>query len=193
MFLSAATPPSALPFELEALKSHCRVEDPAEDAILELYAWAAIRQGEFATNRVWVQTEYKGELDFFPVGILEIPRSPCTEIVKITYVDENGVDQELLRESFIFRPSSLEWDGGRAFATIEPVGAWPVGTKVAFVFKSGWKEKTLPKELVQWIFIKVSGKFEQREDIASATRKIAIGFPRNFADALLDNYYMPKG
>lgn len=192
MFLTRTQKPSALPFELALLKKHCRVSTSLDDAILEFYAWAAIRQGEFDTNRVWVESVWTAELDEFPRGVIEIPLSPCTGVTSITYIDADGETQTLDPAGYRVRPSSLEWDGGRPYALIASIGAWPVGSSVCITFKAGWEAQDLPEEMVQWTLIKVSSRYEQREDLASATRKIAIGFPRNFADALLDSYYLPK-
>lgn len=191
MFLSR-TPPTELPFDFAALRRHCRVTSSLDDEALKLYAWAAIRQGEFITNRVWAQCEWTGELDTFPAGIIQIPKSPCTELTRITYKDANLTEHTLDETAYRFMPSSLEWDGGRPFAGISSLGEWPAGENITITFKAGWPGQSLPEELKNWIFIKVSGKYEQREDLASATRKIAIPFPRNFADGLLDPYYLPK-
>jgi len=195
MFL-VRTPPTTLPFEMAGLKLHCRVdaEEIRDDVILDMYAWAAIKAGEFSSNRVWVESDWTGEIDAFPRGTMPIviPKSPCTAVSGISYVDAGGVDQVLDTSAYRFLPSSLESDGGRPYASIEPVTEWPSGTTVKVSFSAGWSKDIFPKELVQWTFVKVSSHYEQREDLASATRKIAIAFPRHFVDSLLDRFYLPR-
>lgn len=193
MFLSR-TQPTELPFEFAALKQHCRVDaDYAnDDVILTMYAWAAIRQGEFESNRVWVESEWTGELISFPLRVIEIPKSPCTGIVSIEYTDSSGARQSLPDAEYVVSRSSLVSDGGRPYAMLTPVTAWPQGANVDITFKAGWSKDTFPQDLMEWIFVKVSSHYEQREDLASATRKIAIPFHRHFMDSVLDAYYLPR-
>ena len=193
MFLTR-TKPTILPFQIADLKQHCRVDADYtdDDVILKKYAWAAIRSGEFSSNRVWVDSEWTGEMDTFPRGGFEVPKSPCTDVAGITFVDSHGVGQVLAPTAYKFRRSSLEVGSGSVFARVDPVGAWPSGSDVVVSFKAGWPDGELPENLIGWIFVKVSSHYEQREDLASATRKIAIAFPRHFVDASLDEYYIPR-
>jgi hypothetical protein len=216
MFLVCTQKASDLPFSMEVLRLHCRIDpdDDRDDAILRNYAWSVIRQGEFATNRIWLDSVWRAELPCFPdsanagcfAGYAEnwpvfnlakrsiiIKLTPCTKINSITY--KNASDAEVSFAGFAFKSSSLTWDGGRTYAEIElPAGtdAWPVGTDVIIDFRAGWPAAFFPEEFVTWILTKASGHFEQREDLASATRKMAIPMQRSFTDGFLDAYYLPK-
>lgn len=192
MFLRCTAPAAELPFSLEDLKLHCRVDHDDDDSILQLYARAAIRQGEFECNRVWQNSVWEGSISTFPSGPIEIPRSPCTELISIKFVDDAQTLQTLSPDAYDFFPSSLEWDGGRPFAYVAPVSEWPAGSNVTLELRMGWPQDKFPDDLKEWIFIKVSSHYEQREDLASATRKISIEFPRHFASSLLDPYYLPR-
>lgn len=194
MILSRAQP-TELPFSLANLKRHCRIDASftADDEILTMYAWAAVRNGEFITNRVWAGSEWSMTLEEFPLfNVISVPRSPCGGVISISYVDDNEIEQAVDPAAYRFTASSFEWDGGLPFGFIRASAGWPSGSNVTVKFMSGWPQGELPEELVQWSFIKISSKYEQREDLASAARKIAIGFPRNFADGLLDPWYLPK-
>jgi uncharacterized phiE125 gp8 family phage protein len=178
---------------MELLRLHCRIDedDARDDSVLTLYAWASIRQGEFETNRVWLDSQWTMTVENFPQGAIVIPKSPCTEVSGIVYVNDAGSESGFAEYSFA--PSSQQWDGGRPYAVITPDAAWP--EKVAGVtvtFRAGWLAGIFPQDLAQWILVKVAGRYEQREDLASATRKVAIPFPRHFADSLLDTWYLPK-
>ena len=178
---------------MELLRLHCHIDegDSDDDAILTLYSWAAIRQGEFESNRVWLDSGWTGKMDSFPVGPIEIPKSPCTAISSITYTAGDGTESAFYEYSF--SPSSLQWDGGNPYARVYPQSSgWQEGSGVTLTFRAGWSSALFPQDLTQWILVKVAAKFEQREDLASATRKIAIPFPRHFADSLLDAWYLPK-
>ncbi|MDL2315647.1 phage gp6-like head-tail connector protein [Desulfovibrio sp. OttesenSCG-928-A18] len=193
MFLTR-TQPTELPFEFAELKQHCRVDADYtdDDAILEMYAWAAIKQGEFSSNRVWVESEWTGELTSFPRRVIEIPKSPCTEVSSIGFMNAAGARQTVPDSEYVVSPSSLVSGGGRPYAMVTPVAAWPQGSNVDITFKAGWAKGSFPRDLMEWVFVKVSSHYEQREDLASATRKIAIAFPRHFVDSLLDAYYLPR-
>jgi uncharacterized phiE125 gp8 family phage protein len=194
VILSCVTPASALPFSMDLLRLQCRIDedDDRDDPVLTLYAWAAVRQGEFETNRVWLDSGWEMALEQFPGGTLVIPKTPCTEVTGITYTDSAGDRVQVSTDAYSFRPSPLVWDGGDSYAEIRPAQAWPAGTDVIVEFKAGWPADSFPQDMVQWMLVKVAGKFEQREDLASATRKIAIAFPRHFADSLLDPWYLPR-
>lgn len=192
MLLNRA-PQINLPFSLEDLKTHCRVDIDyiGDDNILEMYAWAAIGHGEFMSNRVWIDGSWKGILNVFPSGEITIPKTPCVSIQKITYIDSKGDIQNFT--DYIFYPSSIVPGSGSSYASISPVTEWPLNaSKVEISFNAGWPIDSFPQDLMQWIFVKVSSYYEQREDLASATRKIAIEFPRHFVDSLLDKYYLPR-
>jgi uncharacterized phiE125 gp8 family phage protein len=194
MFLTCTAPATTLPFGMETLRLHCRIDedDATQDDVLDVYAWAAVGQGEFETNRAWLDSEWTVTFDEFPMGntAIVIPKSPCTEIVSVTYEDESYTETAFT--DYRFTPSSLQSNGGQLFAELKPIGVWPADANVKITFRAGWPIDKFPKQLVQWILVKVSGKFEQREDLASATRKIAIPFPRHFIDSLLDAYYIPR-
>jgi uncharacterized phiE125 gp8 family phage protein len=192
VILSCTGPAESLPFDMSLLRLHCRIDedDNSYDSILELYARAAIRQGEFETNRVWQNSRWTGKLNSFPTGAIMIPKSPCTGVSSIVYVATGGTEMDF--SEFFFFPSSLEWGGGMPYAEVRPESGWPQGTDVTVTFQAGWPDDEFPSDMAQWLLVKVAGKFEQREDLASATRKIAIPFPRHFVDSLLDAWYLPR-
>lgn len=190
------TPATELPFTFEDLKRHCRIDASfiADDAILLMYAWAVVRNGEFLTNRIWSECAFTGTIDVRPeVGAsITIPKSPCKVLSAITYANGNGDENTL--ETYLYRllPSSFEWDGGRPYAKVEVAGEWPLSDRYTFSFKAGWPGTSLPQQMQQWCFVKVSSYYEQKEDLASATRKVVAGLDRSFIDSLLDPYYLPK-
>lgn len=194
MVVTCTRKATTLPFELAMLKQHCRVDSDYtdDDGILEMYAWAAIRQGEFETNRVWVQSQWRLDSGA-PISVaVEIPKSPATALTSVVSIDRQGAEHPVSVDGYRFMPSALDWDGGMPFAVVSPVGGWPEHRSLRFGFDAGWPGEAFPEELVQWLFVKVAGKYEQREDIASASRKLAVPFPRHFADSLLDHYYLPR-
>lgn len=172
------------------IKQHCRVNFDKEDALLLLYAQAAVEHGQSLTAKVWGETEF--EFSGFNVGwngILTLPRSPATEIITILYYDESGQEQEF--SDYGFTPSTLfpdtnpsievgdrdPWDG------ILVSGAWPEHPIVRF--KAGWPATEMPEAFVQWALVKIAGKYAQREDISG---KQASQSPPDFVDNLLNPY-----
>jgi len=209
--------PATLPIPLETIKLHCRVDDDKDDDVLNIYAWGAIQQGEFLTNRVWseslftrtidkfprhtfprhmdVITRHTGTIDKFPrhTDEITITKSPCTKVNKIEYVDPAGDTQVLDPGKYSFTGTSLEWEkSNRPYAVVSPVTRWPRGRNVTIDFLAGFPAGQLPEDLVQWAIITIAGKFDQRESLASASRKIAVSMPRVFHDGLLDRWYLPR-
>lgn len=177
-----------LPFDMEVIKNHCRIDADftGDNSLLELYAEAIVDRGEDLSNRRWRLSEYAMEIEN-PIRIeYEIPITPCNEIVEVAAI-KDGVSEIIT--DYRFRPSAKTIDGGRPYATIS--GIWFGAESVSIKFMSGWEKGTLPKVFEYWVALRVASMYEQRETIASATRKIAIELPRSFGDGLLDGWYLP--
>lgn len=177
-----------LPFDLEIIKNHCRIDAdfPGDDSLLELYAEALVDRGEALTNRRWRLSEYTMKIENPAKDEYEIPITPCNQIIAVEVV--RGGTSEIVLD-YAFRPSANIPDGGRAYATIS--GSFIGADSLLIKFIAGWDKDSIPKAFVYWVSLRAASMYEQRETIASATRKIAIELPRTFGDGLLDNWYIP--
>lgn len=186
-----------LPFALADLKVHCRIDAgyTGDDALITRYAWAAIKNGQNITLKTWVQTEYElvieGE-EKTSTGEILLPVSPATEIVSVSY---SGAEGQVVNPEYAFTPSTIIPNSNPRLevSARDPWDAilqceWPGYSALTVTFKAGWPEPDFPEEFIQWLFVKIAGKYEQREDIASASRKMAVEFPADFADNLLNPY-----
>ncbi|MDR1489931.1 MAG: phage head-tail connector protein [Desulfovibrio sp.] len=195
MILSCVEPATILPFDIETLRLHCRLDadDDRDDEVLNLYAWAAIRQAEFTANRVFLSSEWEGKIaDFHREKEIVIPKSPCTVVKSIIFQDVAGTEQALPNSEYVFTPSSMHWDGGNPYGSVKPITAWPEGVGAIITFVAGWDSDKVPHELVEWTLVTVAGHYEKRESLASATRKVAIPLDRMFWNGLLDAWYLPR-
>lgn len=191
-----------LPVRFDVIKRHCRVDSDwtLDDNLIMLYAMAAVRHGESLTGRVWGLSLFELETEANGNKIV-LPRSPVLSVSKVSF---KGESEEELFTDFSFMPSTILPDSNPFrdvgeddpwLAYIESL-SWPSST-LKISFSAGWEEPydpgiqsplAFPEDLAQWIVVKISSHYEQREDLASATRKMAIGFPRDFADSMLDPY-----
>jgi uncharacterized phiE125 gp8 family phage protein len=183
--LKVVTPPAAFPVSLAEAKLHAHVEHDDEDALFTMQIAAATTDCEKETRRQLVEALLELGLKTFPGGEIALPRPPVSGIVEVKYADVFGVDRVLPSTDY-----ALEGSENSAF--LVPANAWPDGTRVRIQYLAGWPivdgKPTTPDSLRWWILIRSTELYEQRTNLASATRKIAIELPRNFTAGLLDSY-----
>ena len=190
MFLREIESSGIMPITVEMAKLHSRqdAEDTTDDMLFKILIQAAVEHGEHLTQRRFVEGTFELQLMRFPsCGNITLPMPPVSEIVEITYRD---LDKSIQT----FPVDGYELLGDNNAAYVLPINSWPSGeTRPKVVFKAGYPldgdgKPTTPKAIVNWLLQKVTGRFDQREDLAAATRKIAIKFPRDQVDGLLDRY-----
>jgi uncharacterized phiE125 gp8 family phage protein len=80
--------PAALAVSLSELKAHLRLTTTDEDALLVMYANAAINYVETKTRRMLISRTFRLELKDFPTGgDIEIPIAPLVSVQSVQYYD----------------------------------------------------------------------------------------------------------
>jgi len=194
MSLILITPPVKEPVTLEQAKKQCVIEASFtdDDDLLNRLITVVRIHGENTSGRQFVEAEYDLKLNGFPAGseAIELPRPPFQSITSFSYVDADGEDQTLEENT------DFEVDDTGLCAKINPVDSWPTGAKSLTIrFKTGWPldsgEPTTPEPIKQWILVKVSTFYENREDKAVGVRLDVAAMPRTFIDTYLDMYSVP--
>lgn len=89
--------PAAVVVTTEELRRHLSLalDDMSNEAELEGYVAAATRYGQRMEGQQYIEATFTYDLDYFPAGIITLPRPPLSSITSIQYVDTNGDTQTL--------------------------------------------------------------------------------------------------
>jgi len=188
------TPPITEPVTIDELKAQVVIGHTADDALLSLYLSAVRGHGEFLTGRSWAPQTLEVVLDSFPIsgGRIDLPHGPVTSVSSVTYIDTAGVETVLDVYGY-----DTALDGLVGYICPVYASTWPEtqnkpeSVRVRYV--AGWS--ILPSPLKQWIMVKVASFYAQRESHIvgfSVGQKVA-SMPRDFVDAILDAFSIPKG
>lgn len=99
MGIAVITEPRAEPVDLDEAKLHLKIESgvTTDDSLIALKIRAAREYAETLTGRALVDTLFDWTLDRFPSGRqpLELPRSPVSSVVSVSYIDDAGATQTI--------------------------------------------------------------------------------------------------
>ena len=167
--LNRITTPALEPVSLDEAKSHLRVEDAAEDGLINTIIAAARSQAESYTGRALVTQVWEMALDGFRWWI-DVPRSPLQAVESVSYIDGDGVLQ-------ILDASAYRVDNRREPGRITPAFGtrWPrardVTDAVTVRFRAGYGDlgTDVPADIRQAILLIVGRLYAIREDVVVGT------------------------
>lgn len=177
------TPPASLPVTLDEAKLHLRVAVPNEDgtmpetdedglitalieaAVSHLDGWTGI------LGRALVEQTWRQDFDGFS-HCMRLPLGPVTEIVSITWRNEEGQVATIASGNYSLRTDSLgaiiSWDSGYSF----PSPVYEHGG-VSVTYKAGYpiipatedapERSTVPAAIKAAILLLVANLYENRE------------------------------
>jgi len=154
------TPPTAEPVSVYDLKSHARVTNSAEDAILGDYIEAARQHVEGQTGRALAVQTREFSSDAFPAdGIIRLGFAPLVSVVSVKYLDRAGAEQTLAPASYL---ADVRSEPG---SVLLAVGAtWPataaVRNSVRVTYVCG--NSTAPAVLRQAVLFLAAHWYEQK-------------------------------
>lgn len=158
--------PTTLAVSGEAAMRHVRSTDQAETPDVEDLSRAAQEYVETRADRALTEQKWRLSLDAFPAYI-QLPRSPLIEIESFTYVDADGVTQDV---------DDYELDADAEPAVIEPPygGEWPTPRTVAgavkITYRSGHTaDRPAPQKAIQAIKLLIGHWYENREAVVTGT------------------------
>lgn len=193
--------PAAEPITLTQAKLWCKVDQTAEDALLELLIQAVRERAEEITGRAFVQRRMELRLDKFPADpVIELPFAPLISVEYVKYIDAAGTLQTL-------EGSPTNWieDAGSEPGRIQPLHgtSWPntqdVIAAVRIGFQCGYAPaagsptdyaSNIPARAKQWMQARLASFYENREHIVVG--KVVNQPPRDFVDGLLDGLIVHK-
>lgn len=199
MSLSLITAATTEPITLAQAKKQCRIADDwtdEDDFLTDLLIPAAIERAELATRRQFTTATYALRLDAPPgldedggwrrdarIGfVIDVPKPPLQEVVKIEYVDTGGVTQTWDPSNYIVEaPQGPRCARGRIapkFAVIWPIALCQLGAlTVTFIAGYGDDADDVPSLLKMGMLMHLGSMYENREAIQAGLRAAAIEIP----------------
>jgi uncharacterized phiE125 gp8 family phage protein len=195
MTLRLITPATAPVVTVDEAKAHLRLDTTGDDTLVAALLIAATEAAEHATGRALATQTWETSASGFPSGgassgfpsEVRLTRVPVLEIVSISYVDLEGVEQTLAPAAYHL--TRAEFD----FAYVTPAFGteWPQvrgdvdGVKVRFT--AGYADAaSVPQSVKQWVLLQVGSMYENREAETMAARIVPNKL--GFVDALLARY-----
>lgn len=155
------------------------IGDYDDETITELIQ-TAIEEAQEITNRQFAKATYELILTKFTQN-LKLPKNPIQEVLKIEYMDKDGV-YKVLDPSSYFLHEELEI-GVLIFSDLPGVKEHPQAVKITFTCGYSSTNK-FPFSMKQWLKVRVNTLYEHRENIVTGT----ISSKLDHVDAVLDRY-----
>lgn len=205
MPLIQTTPPASEPVLLADAKNHLRVDADltADDTLITLLISAARRYAEMYTGRSFITQGWQLVLDSFPgpslIGVpygvpyslpghaILLERGNVQSITSVKYTAMDGSTQ-------IMPPATYTADLSGAPARVTPIFGqiWPIplpqigAVQVNYTAGYGPAATDVPEGIRQWILLRLSTLYNNREEVAVLPRGKVEPLP--FVDGLLDPY-----
>ena len=164
MALRLVVPPAAEPVTTELVKAWTKIEQNAEDSLLEGLMIPAIRAAaENFTERSLMLQTWELVLDAFPASAVELRRPPIQSIVSIKYIDRET------RTEVQMDPSGYSLDKDSEPGWVMPAYGtdWPdtldTPNAVRIRFIAGYT--TVPPDIKAWIAMHVATLYANRETV----------------------------
>lgn len=183
MSYTLKTPVTQELITVSEVKSHMRILNCEEDALIESYLLAAIVKFQETTSRVISESTWLLTLDAFPVnGIIEIMRCSVLSVVSIKYTDSLGEEQ-------VFDLQNTKLDAVSEPARLAPAfnQTWPttasVINAVTIEFTAGNKTAISVNRLDKSaVFLMAAHWYRNREDVVVG--KTANAVPKTSEDIM---------
>ena len=188
MALSLITAPSEEPITVAEAKASppLRVAVATDDTDIGTLITTARKLAETYSLHALVTQTWELVLDGFPTGGIVVPMPPLQSVTSIKYIDTDGTQQTL-------DPLEYSVDDDSIPGLIVPAygETWPStrdevnAVRVRFVAGFG-AAAAVPEDIKSWIKIMVGTMYDNPQALVVGQTVAAI--PRNFVDALLDDY-----
>ena len=205
MPLIQTSAPNDEPVTLAEAKNHLRVDADltADDTLVQLLISAARRYAETYTGRSFITTGWRRVLDAFPgpslfgvppgtpyslpVHAIQLDKGTVLAVGSITYQDMSGAWATLPPADYVADLSGCPARITPVFGKIWPVTLPQIGAvRVDYTAGYGSDAADVPEGIRQWILMRVSTLYENREAVAILSRGKVEALP--FVDGLLDPY-----
>ncbi len=148
--------PTSEPLSVEDAKAFMRILESDDDAQIEAMIKSAREYAENYTNRQFVEAAFEWTNSVF-IQDLKLPKNPIQSIVKIEYMDTDGVYQILSTDSYyIYGEDGIS---KVHFSDLPNIKDDKRAVKITFI--SGYA--TVPESIVSYLKVLVSNIYENRE------------------------------
>ena len=188
MALTLITPAAEEPITVAEAKASpsLRVATATDDTAIGTLITTARKLAETYTLHALVTQTWELVLDGFPTGGIIVPMPPLQSVSSIKYIDGNGDEQTL--DALLY---SVDDDSIPGLIVPAYGETWPVtrdevnAVRVRFVAGFG-DASDVPEDIKSWIKIMVGTMYDNPQAVIVGQTVETI--PRNFVDALLDDY-----
>lgn len=176
------------PVSLAEMKSHLRIDDDAEDALITTYIVAARMQAEQVTRRSIVQKTFKASLDGsfggelpwwdgtregalveFQSSVIELPYPPTVSVQEVGLFDDSDVKTVAPASTYLVDVSSQDTPGR---LILRRGCTWPIALRVAngmeILYTAGYADGTVPGPLKTAILMLATNLYQTRGDASDA-------------------------
>lgn len=184
MALKLITAAVGLAISVAEAKSHMKVDESSEDALIQVYIKAATEAAEQFTGRAIMQQTWELTADAFP-SVLWLTRIPVASVASLKYIDGTGAQQTL--SDTLYQLDNYD-DFTSACVTPAYGASWP-DTRVApnavmVRYVAGYANAAdVPSSIKDWIYLQVGAMYANRE-LEGTVQTYALGY----ADRLLDRW-----
>ncbi|HEV7276142.1 MAG TPA: head-tail connector protein [Devosiaceae bacterium] len=173
--------PAAEPLTPAEAKAFLRLDDEAEDALVETLITAARLHVEGTSGRALLAQSWRLVLDGWPAdGIIKLPVSPLITLTGVTAYDTGGAPHGLALAQFRSEPSRLLLPDHIAGT---PVLRPRQGLEIDYVAGYGVNAGDVPADLRSALLMLVAYWFEHRDSVVAvgAGATLPTGFDRLLA------------
>lgn len=162
---------TARAIELDAVKSHLRIDWESDDMLLEGMIDTACAWLETSVGRSLVTTTWRLDIDCWPECPLELPQSPLIAVSNVKYLDEDGVLTTLDAANYYvstdsFTPATLTFLTETALPTTQ---VRPNAVQVTYTAGYGATFASVPATAKHALLLLVGHWYENREVIVPGT------------------------
>lgn len=178
--VTEVTAPEEEPLEPADVKTHCVIDDDADDELLRTYIAAARATVENDTGRQLMPATKEMVLDGFPAcGEIRIPYPPLIEVLSVTYLDPAGDEQTMDEADYVV--DRLQGEAcQRSFLRLAYGAVWPfaqsVRRSVRIRFRCGYvvgedaeEEPAIPVPIKYAMMVAVAESYRNRQETIQGT------------------------
>jgi uncharacterized phiE125 gp8 family phage protein len=167
------TAPTAEPVTLAELKSHLRVDNTVEDALIAMYGTAARQAVEDECWLALCPQKWDYLLDAWPASNqIELPRPPLQSITSITYRDSSGTTTTFASTNYHV---DTKGDLGRVvlkYGCLWPTATLGQGSPIAVRFVCGYTSAALAPTRAKAAILLLTAELYQYREAAMAPQLV---------------------
>ncbi len=164
--LALVTAPLIEPVSVGEAKLHARIDESADNALVQSLIVAAREMAENYTHRVFITQTWQAFLDAAPCETyLELPKAPLISVTHVKSYDDADAATVLAASNYFV---DIATKPGRI--VLRSVGSWPTPARVAngieiqFVAGYGPAPSDVPAQIKQAILLTIAHLYEHRGD-----------------------------